>query len=1295
MYNPVSTYRIQFHQGFTFADFERILPYLVKLGIKTIYASPIFEAVPGSTHGYDGLNPLKINPEIGTIQQLRKISKKLKKQGIGWIQDIVPNHMAFHPDNPWLMDVLEKGPNSAYKNYFDQSLSDRLFKGPIMVPFLGDDLDTVIARGELTIQRTGKKLFFDYAGNKWPLREDTYPNDLELSTGELKRIADQQYYRLCSWQETDERINYRRFFTVNGLICLNMQRDKVFIHFHQLINELVKEEIFDGLRIDHIDGLFDPGAYLKRLRKLCGSETYIVVEKILESEELMPLWPIQGNTGYDFLAIVNNLLTNQKSRSAFTSFYRELSENELSVDEQIRRKKALILKNHMAGELENLAGLLRSGLEVEITGLKEILTELLIRFPVYRFYGNRFPLDKNDHNLLTQIFEEISATRPEWNPGIHTIQKWLDQHSRKALHFYQRCMQFTGPLTAKGVEDTLMYTYNRFIAHNEVGDAPAAFGIAVLDFHNHMRLRQKTWPLSLNGTSTHDTKRGEDARARLNVLTDLAEEWFKNVQLWREINKTTIDPNDEYFIYETLAGTYPMPGEPDDNYGQRTMQYLEKTLREGKLHSDWAEPNVDYEAVVKLFTKSLLDKKGAFWKSFKPFHEKIAGLGVINSLVQLLLKLTAPGTPDIYQGCELWDLSLVDPDNRRPVDYELRDLYLDDQNDFSALWKSKSDGRIKIRLLQTVLQIRKDQPLIFSHGEYIPLQVKGQYERHVIAFARRYRRICYVVVAPLGIATLRENDLFDWADTRVILPKNISDIYEHVFLRTTEKTTGEILLSSLFSELPLALLKFEPAATNRASGVLAHVTSLPSALGTGDFGPGARKFADQLHGSGQKYWQILPINPVNAQSQLSPYSSWSAMGGNTRLISPELLQEEGLLIDIRSTAKNELLDRAWENYKNGCCPWLADPFNDFCLREGYWLDDFSLYVVLKLQYADDPWHAWPSAFKFRDAAILTKFSAEHQQAIEKVEWLQFIFDRQWRQLKAYCNKLDIRIFGDLPFYLGYDSVDVWVNPELFSLKEDGQIDQMAGVPPDYFNADGQLWGMPVYNWGEMKAQNYHWWVQRIRKNLQLFDLLRLDHFRAFCSFWAVPADADNAIHGKWIDGPGADLFKVLQEQIGKLPFVAEDLGNIDEGVYQLRDQFKLPGMKVLQFAFGKDMPVSPHVPHNYTSNSVAYTGTHDNNTIKGWFEKEADQIQRDHLNSYTSLKINSANVNNALIRMVFASPSQLAIIPLQDLLTLDERARMNAPAATEGNWLWQATKRQLKRFPVQELKALAIGYNRL
>jgi 4-alpha-glucanotransferase len=315
--------------------------------------------------------------------------------------------------------------------------------------------------------------------------------------------------------------------------------------------------------------------------------------------------------------------------------------------------------------------------------------------------------------------------------------------------------------------------------------------------------------------------------------------------------------------------------------------------------------------------------------------------------------------------------------------------------------------------------------------------------------------------------------------------------------------------------------------------------------------------------------------------------------------------------------------------------------------------------------------------------------------LEKAKWEQFLFTRQWRQLKDYCNRLDIEIIGDLPFYISHDSVDVWADPELFSLDKNGGLEMIAGVPPDYFNANGQLWGMPVFKWDKLKTQNYRWWVQRIRMNMELFDLLRLDRFRAFSSYWAVRAGRDTAIAASWVKGPGADFFDVLKKESGKLPFIAEYLGDIDEDVYRLRDQFRFPGKKVLQFAFGNDMPVSPHIPHNYSPEHVAYTGTHDNNTGKGWYKIEAGTVQRENLNAYSGQRVDTRNVSAVLVNMIAASAAKTVIFPLQDLLDLDESARMNTPGQAAGNWQWRVTKKQLTKFPAQKLLELTSKYNRL
>ncbi|HEX8607363.1 MAG TPA: alpha-amylase family glycosyl hydrolase, partial [Pedobacter sp.] len=348
MFNPISTYRIQFHAGFTFTDLEGIIPYLKRLGIKTIYASPIFEAVPGSMHGYDGVNPNNINPEIGTLEQLRKIAQDLKEVGISWIQDIVPNHMGFHQRNTWLMDVLKNGENSEYRPYFD-IVSKDLEKEPLMVPFLGEDVEAIIEKGELTVTTTDEGSFLKYYDSLWPIREDT---NLDLPINEIHK---HQYYRLCDYRETLQRMNYRRFFTVSSLICLNIQDSKVFADYHHLSKQLLDEGIFQGLRIDHIDGLFDPTAYLFQLRELCGEQTYIVVEKILEPAEVLPTsWPIEGTTGYDYLGLVNQLFTNEKAERKFNRFYKDLGRFNTPIAIQIQRKKREFLNKYMQGELENL-----------------------------------------------------------------------------------------------------------------------------------------------------------------------------------------------------------------------------------------------------------------------------------------------------------------------------------------------------------------------------------------------------------------------------------------------------------------------------------------------------------------------------------------------------------------------------------------------------------------------------------------------------------------------------------------------------------------------------------------------------------------------------------------------------------------------------------------------------------------------------------------------------------------------------------------------------------------------------
>jgi len=1312
MLNPISTYRVQFHKDFNFRDFSLVIPYLNQLGVRTIYASPIFQAVPGSTHGYDTVNPQYINPEIGTLEELKEIAKRLKKLNMSWIQDIVPNHMAFHPDNTWLMDVLEKGINSVYYDYFDINWSgDKNL--PLMVPFLGETLEEAITSNELKLVNNDEKIWLKYKDTMWPVNSNVTSVDMPL-----KQAVDIQYYRLCRWNETNYQINFRRFFTVNGLICLNMQHQKVFEDYHELIKQLLDDDVFQGLRIDHIDGLYDPEEYFEKLRKLAGDHIYIIIEKILEEGEELPVsWPIQGSSGYDFLAQINNLFTNKKSLKKFTKFYERLTGDNKEIVKQITEKKAAILQDYMGGELDNLYHLfleLKLCKEKDISrlkpgALKEAIGQLLIHCPVYRFYGNQLPLSAENLSGLKDVFRAISQIKP-LEDAVLILKKALlfdadqrdsDFHIR-ATQFYLRCMQFSGPLMAKGVEDTLMYTYNRFIGHNEVGDAPNAFGVKTKVIHNWMWKRQNEWSLSLNGSSTHDTKRGEDVRARLNVLSDLAVEWINTVSQWKVLNANLteiLDPGDEYFIYQTLIGSFPMPGMPEDNYGIRLQAYLEKALREGKRNSGWETPNLAYEEAAKEFALRLLNPAADFWKSFIPFHSKVSTFGIINSLSQLLLKFTCPGVPDVYQGTELWDLSLVDPDNRRPVDFKRQETWLKEIKAsetfyLNELWEERFNGKIKLLLQHVLLDERKLNEKLFLAGSYIPLEIKGKYASNVFAFARKYGTEWIVVVVPRQLAGIvNEESLLsvDWKNTHLILPSDAPLKWEN--LLTGNSGEGEVLqLKDILSGFPMALLKMKNKENERSAGILMHITSLPSAYGIGDFGAEARAFIDFLCRSRQKYWQLLPLNPIHEDQAFSPYTSISSIAGNTLMISPDLLAADGLITDKQITklkhslkneldfnkiskVKNELFAEAYQYFTALITSPLKDQFNDFLVRENPWLDDFSLFIVLKKQHSFLPWYKWEHEYRHCDPVALRKFRENNSDQIMFVKWQQFIFFRQWAALKRYAEMQGIKLYGDLPFYLGYDSVEVWSKREFFNVNKDGVMTGVAGVPPDYFNADGQLWGMPVYNWDKLKENGYKWWIERIRKNMELYDLLRLDHFRAFADYWEVPAHESTAINGEWKTGPGFDFINVLQKNFPDMPFVAEDLGKISDDVYLLRDNFKLAGMKVLQFAFGNDIAGSEHIPHRFVSdNFVVYTGTHDNNTTLGWYENESNPVERKHLSAYAGFKVTDKNVHIVLSRIAYGSTARIAILPMQDILGLGQEARMNKPATIVGNWAWRLTQ---------------------
>lgn len=478
---------------------------------------------------------------------------------------------------------------------------------------------------------------------------------------------------------------------------------------------------------------------------------------------------------------------------------------------------------------------------------------------------------------------------------------------------------------------------------------------------------------------------------------------------------------------------------------------------------------------------------------------------------------------------------------------------------------------------------------------------------------------------------------------------------------------------------------------NRSAGVILHPTSLPGPWGNGDLGAEAYRFIDFLAAAGQKVWQILPLGPTHADR--SPYQCLSIYAGNPELVSIELLTEWGWLSDQytpNKDSKKALLQRALNSFEETAEKQLRSEFETFMSTNAYWLKDYALYRVLKDERGDLPWYEWPVPQRDRELKALLIAQEQHAAAIQLVSFEQFVFARQWLALKAYANERGIDVFGDMPIFVAYDSADVWAQREYFSLDENGQPQVVAGVPPDYFSETGQRWGNPHYDWKKMQADDFIWWQQRIAYHLQLFDLIRIDHFRGFESYWEIPAEEETAMNGHWVKAPGEALFEILHQQFDPLPIVAEDLGIITEQVVALRKQFSLPGMKILQFAFGGDAD-NPYLPHNHEKNSVVYTGTHDNDTTTGWYQSLPEETVN-HLHTY--LGDPQEPIPWPLIRSAYASVSQLAIVPMQDLLALDSKDRMNVPGTTDDNWSWRFNWEIVPEGLAERLKQMTGMYRR-
>jgi 4-alpha-glucanotransferase len=494
----------------------------------------------------------------------------------------------------------------------------------------------------------------------------------------------------------------------------------------------------------------------------------------------------------------------------------------------------------------------------------------------------------------------------------------------------------------------------------------------------------------------------------------------------------------------------------------------------------------------------------------------------------------------------------------------------------------------------------------------------------------------------------------------------------------------------------------------RAAGILLHVTSLPSTFGIGDMGPGAYAWIDCLADAGQSWWQLLPLGPTGPGN--SPYSPFSSFAGNVLLLSPDHLIDDALIsraecmcpdfpessvdYDAVSEFKLRLFDVAWRNFSNGDCPYMRDEFQQFCEQQSCWLDDYAHLCALKQGYGFTSYRELPPDLLGRDPDAMARSKTELVDSIDRCRFGQFLFFHQWEKLRRYAQGKGVRLIGDLPFFVSPDSADVWSHPELFLLNEQYQPKFVAGVPPDYFSPTGQLWGNPVFNWEALKHDGYRWWIERVKALLSLVDVIRLDHFRAFAAAWHVPADAVTAESGEWLPGPGADFFMHMQDALGRLPFVAEDLGMITNDVHELREQFQLPGTRVLQFAFDGD-PRNPFLPSNYPVNTVAYTGTHDNDTTRGWYESLDDEQRQVVWKALDHCELPSDAVAWEFIHLVWSSESALAIAKLQDLLNLGTDSRMNLPGTAEGNWKWRCTPEMISLADWHRLRDLTENSNRL
>jgi (1->4)-alpha-D-glucan 1-alpha-D-glucosylmutase len=799
---PRATMRMQFHKDFPFEKAIPLAPYLRRLGISHLYSSPILTARAGSNHGYDVIDPTTVNKELGGEEGFRKLVAALRAENLGMVVDIVPNHMAVGgDDNEWWLDVLAHGRGSRFGHFFDIDWepADPALHGKVLLPTLGKPYGEALRSGDLAITREGKRggLAIRYGDNLFPLRpEDRYEIEnagLEAFDGttdegreKLHALLEKQNWRLAHWMVAGDEINWRRFFDVNELAGVRVADPAVFEATHEKLLNLYAEGLIDGFRVDHIDGLMDPGGYARRLREhldqrqaerpdgLAGQKAYLVIEKILgPGEELARDWEVDGASGYDFMDDVSALLHDAAGDEKIGAFWAEISGRpaDFHVEEEAARRE--ILDRSFSAQLDQAANALHLVARLDYdtrdtprAAIRRALVELLAHFPAYRTYASaEAGRTQADGPIFAKAMEKArQSILPADAPVLDLLDRWLGgdvapEEQRplrdKAIRRFQ---QLSAPVAAKAVEDTAFYRHGKLLSRADVGFDVATFSLEVAEFHGRAAARGRAFPAAMLTTATHDHKRGEDVRARLAVLSEIPDEWIAAARRWREAAaplraKAGPSAADEQILFQTLVGAWPHDLEPDDldgcqAFAERVAGWQEKALREAKLVTDWSAPNEPYETAARELLTAIMTTPGlALRDDVAAFASRIGPAGAVNSLIQTLLRLTAPGVPDTYQGTEFWDLSLVDPDNRRPVDFQARREALgrgESVLDAADHWR---DGAVKQALIAAVLAERAQEPDVFAEGGYAPLSAEGPNAANVVAFSRDRGEDSLVVIA--------------------------------------------------------------------------------------------------------------------------------------------------------------------------------------------------------------------------------------------------------------------------------------------------------------------------------------------------------------------------------------------------------------------------------------------------------------------------------------------------------------------------------------------------------------------